>query len=195
MTNFKIVKNEERDGLELYFSEKPEMKVINFLKENHFRWHNVKKCWYNHNNNKTVECIKELQKGDLKANKEVKNTNFKYNVKVGDIFYISWGYEQTNLDFFKVVKLCGTQSVRIVEVGMKIKEQSGVSDMSRNVSYDIETAEPLEKGFFIKDQVNGDLFRIKSFNKDDFNYPEIWINGRYPAELYKGEELYESWYA
>ena len=27
-----------------------------------------------------------------------------HNIKVGDIFYNSWGYEQTNIDFYQVVK-------------------------------------------------------------------------------------------
>ncbi len=28
-----------------------------------------------------------------------------YNFKVGQIFYNSWGYEQTNVDFYQVVKV------------------------------------------------------------------------------------------
>ena len=27
-----------------------------------------------------------------------------HNIKVGDIFYNSWGYEQTNIDFYQVIK-------------------------------------------------------------------------------------------
>lgn len=33
---------------------------------------------------------------------EVKN---KYGVKVGDIFYASWGYDQTNVDYFQVIRV------------------------------------------------------------------------------------------
>lgn len=33
---------------------------------------------------------------------EVKN---KYGVKVGDIFYASWGYDQTNIDYYQVVRV------------------------------------------------------------------------------------------
>lgn len=28
----------------------------------------------------------------------------KHNIKIGDIFYNSWGYDQTNIDFYQVVK-------------------------------------------------------------------------------------------
>ena len=27
----------------------------------------------------------------------------KHNIKIGDIFYNSWGYDQTNIDFYQVV--------------------------------------------------------------------------------------------
>jgi hypothetical protein len=30
-------------------------------------------------------------------------TEPKHNIKIGDIFYNSWGYEQTNIDFYQVV--------------------------------------------------------------------------------------------
>jgi hypothetical protein len=36
---------------------------------------------------------------------------------VGDVLVASWGWEQTNIDYYKVVALVGTQSVEIVEVG------------------------------------------------------------------------------
>ena len=42
----KVVFNEEKNGEELYFEEKPEQNVIDTLKENHYRWHIQKKCWY-----------------------------------------------------------------------------------------------------------------------------------------------------
>jgi hypothetical protein len=44
--------------------------------------------------------------------------------KVGDILYSSWGYDQTNIEFFKVVKV-SEFSVWIQEVGSKIVEVTG----------------------------------------------------------------------
>jgi hypothetical protein len=44
--------------------------------------------------------------------------------KVGDILYSSWGYDQTNIEFFKVVKV-SEFSVWIQEVGSKIVEITG----------------------------------------------------------------------
>lgn len=38
-----IVKNNEFKGIELYFGEKPEKKIIEVLKGAKFRWHSMKK--------------------------------------------------------------------------------------------------------------------------------------------------------
>jgi hypothetical protein len=34
----------------------------------------------------------------------------KYGVEVGDYFYTSWGYDQTNVDFYKVVRVTATKA-------------------------------------------------------------------------------------
>lgn len=39
-----------------------------------------------------------------------------HGIKLGDIFVSSWGYEQTNVDFFEVVKVT-PKGVGIVEIG------------------------------------------------------------------------------
>lgn len=44
--------------------------------------------------------------------------------QVGDILYSSWGYEQTNIDFYKVVKV-SEFSVWIQQVNSKITEVTG----------------------------------------------------------------------
>ncbi len=50
---------------------------------------------FNYNTCQTF--IKKLS--DIKEYKEPQ-----HNIKVGDIFYHSWGYEQTNIDYYQVVK-------------------------------------------------------------------------------------------
>lgn len=56
-TNYKEVKNEEKNGIELYFEAIPTKAEREELKINGFRWHNVKKCWYR-KEKKTSEGIK-----------------------------------------------------------------------------------------------------------------------------------------
>ena len=48
----------------------------------------------------------------------------KVQPKVGDILYSSWGYDQTNIDFYKVVKV-SEFSVWIQELSKKIVEVTG----------------------------------------------------------------------
>lgn len=46
------------------------------------------------------------------------------NVQVGDVFAYSWGYDQTNVDFVKVVKVT-PKSVRIVPVSCVLMDSDG----------------------------------------------------------------------
>ena len=45
-----------------------------------------------------------------------------HGVKVGDIFYASWGYNQTNVNFYQVKRLVGRTMVEVQEIASKIKE-------------------------------------------------------------------------
>ena len=45
-------------------------------------------------------------------------------ISVGDIFVNSWGYDQTNIDFYKVIRLTGA-GVEIVPIGKKFVSQNG----------------------------------------------------------------------
>ena len=46
-------------------------------------------------------------------------------VKKGDIFYNSWGYDQTNIDFYQVVDITKTgKSVKLKEIEQKVKGDS-----------------------------------------------------------------------
>ena len=40
-------------------------------------------------------------------------------VNVGDIFYSSWGYEQTNISYYQIIKKAGKQSVVLRELDYK----------------------------------------------------------------------------
>lgn len=41
-------------------------------------------------------------------------------IKIGDIYYTSWGYDQTNLDFYKVLRRVGKASVEVIKIGSKL---------------------------------------------------------------------------
>jgi hypothetical protein len=65
-------------------------------------------------------------------------------VQVGDIFYESWGYDQTNIDFVRVIALSPTGKTAICKM-MSQKEVdvgSGYAPMSEHVIPDKEYGEP-----------------------------------------------------
>jgi hypothetical protein len=45
--------------------------------------------------------------GRKKRERNELHKNFEHSLKVGDILYSSWGYEQTNVDFYEVIKVKG----------------------------------------------------------------------------------------
>lgn len=49
--------------------------------------------------------------------KERAERNQPHDVKIGDIFKASWGYDQTNVDFYAVTKVTGTHTVQLEEIG------------------------------------------------------------------------------
>lgn len=43
----KIVNNYSQNGIELYFPDRPSEETLDLLRGQNWRWHRVKKCWYN----------------------------------------------------------------------------------------------------------------------------------------------------
>lgn len=163
--NCKIVVNEEKQGEELYFNEKPTAEIIATLKENYYKWHNGKKCWYR----------KLEYTGKTRETKQDKKNYL--GVKIGDIFSFSWGYEQTNANYFQVVGLKGTRQVIIREIAYKITETTGFE------SYKVA---PFKDGFlsssqFIKDNEIGAVKQVKGLqngtiyiNIESFGFCSLW---------------------
>lgn len=61
---------------------------------------------------------------ELKA--KAKAMQKEISVKVGDMFCYSWGYDQTNVDFYQVVELKGKQTIIVREIcGKQVEGSSG----------------------------------------------------------------------
>lgn len=50
----KVILNEDKNGIEIYFTGKPSEEVRNNLKSNGFRWSKYNKCWYAKQNEDTI---------------------------------------------------------------------------------------------------------------------------------------------
>lgn len=188
-----INENKELNGIEVSFDSKPDKTILSMLKSNGFRWHKTKHLWYAKKTAKREEVLDNINHGKIEPVKE-KN---KYGVQVGDVFKASWGYDQTNVNFFQVVKLVGKCSVRVVEVSPEIIKEVPTGSMSGDFTYKL-TRNPLppeENSIFIKDQVKGDLKRIRV--PFDGCPPSFYLRSYTDAHLCTGDTVtaYVSWYA
>ena len=140
----KVNLNKSLNGIELIFQEKPATEILTMLKENGFRWHRQKKLWYAKVTDERKAFVKELQKSNIeiisvannvseapKKAKAKKQPVNKYGAKVGDMFCDTWGYGQTNVDFYQVVDLKGSTTVVLKPVN---KNARMIGDMSYMVS-------------------------------------------------------------
>lgn len=168
-----IKENEEVKGLEIYFKEKPDYSVIKKLKSLGFRWHSKKLCWY-------------IKKALLENGKTVKREKENaLGVRVGDVFYSSWGYEQTNISFYVVTKLKGTQFVYLKKCALEktYEDYESYNGMARDVAFD-------PKKVSIIDDTEEILKKVKG-TKDQMY---IGVDNVETAYKYNGQKLYESWY-
>lgn len=119
-------------------------------------------------------------------------------MKVGDIFHMSWGWEQTNNTFYRVKALRGKTQAIIQEVCLKVKsaEDGGYSPMACDYKYDPTRYVVKERSVFIKDNEKGKIVKIQNERWGD---PDKRLTGfyidHYFCRPYKGEKVYESWYA
>lgn len=206
MTNYSIAVNPQFNSIEISFNEKPSEQIREALKALKFRWHGVKKCWYGYSTEAEARKAIEGKAAQDKASKPSKPAQKaekapivnKYGVQVGDIFRACWGYEQTNNDFFQVVELVGTSSVRVREVYPEITESKAVSWGSEDRVYKIsrDILPPADRSVFIKDQQHGDLKRLTSHAADGVSNPQFKLSSFADAWLVpEGSCIaYESWY-
>lgn len=200
--SYEIRHNNQFNSLEITFDGIPSQAIREGLKALKFRWHAVKKLWYGFAEEETIKSLLDGKSEDTaKATpttpkKKAEKVN-KYGVKVGDIFCSSWGYEQTNVDFYQVIALAGAESVRVVGVNPPIIKSDACSPMSAHYTYKItRDLLPDNNSWMIKDHVKGDLKRIKSYAADGVSNPLIDISSYEAAYLCQPGETkqYVSWY-
>lgn len=156
---------------------------------------------FNKNSGYTKESTKNDKKKESKPRPkaEPKPKANKFGVKVGDVFHMSWGYDQTNNDFFQVVELCGEQSVRVREVSLEFTSTAiGFMGEDRvfKIPQDGELAPHAVQSIWIKDQKRGDIKRLQSWSGDGTTNPYIRIENHHATKCEgKTIKCYESWYA
>jgi len=111
-----------------------------------------------------------------KIQRQQTKDEFRHTLKVGDILSYSWGYDQTNVDFYQVVKATD-KTVTIRMIAGKVKETGFMSG----------GATPA-KGKFIGPPI---VKRVTKGSQFEQNY----ISMKYGSlQLYDGRPKYTSWY-
>ena len=114
----------------------------------------------------------EKYKAERKAEQSKPHT-----LQVGAILYSSWGYDQTNVDFYKVKRLIGKTMVELIKVGSAHVEGSG---MSHGMADQVVAVPEAELGQAFKRKASaGNYVRIDS------------VCGASPWD---GAPKYRSWY-
>ena len=172
ITEYEIIPNEQYEGSnEVYFNSRPSAEVIQALKNLRMRWNPRKGCWYGFRDVETIEAaINGGTETEVPARPEKRQVpaqkKNKYGVKVGDIFSASWGYDQTNTDYFQVIALAGSESVRVREVIPTIVDRDAYAPNATTTVYKLERDKMLPfppTSVFIKDQERGDLKRLRKY--------------------------------
>lgn len=130
--------------------------------------------------NKFIE--EQKQKLEYKAERQAKKqapTVYALPFKIGDIIYNSWGYDQTNVDFYQVVR-CTKSSVFIRPIKAEYSDRSAGCDMAAYVT-------PL------KNEFTGEEIRKKIQWYDGNAYIKFEFGGC--SRWQEGQEIYCSWYA
>lgn len=148
-----VKENEEVKGIEVYFDTKPEYNIITELKNNKFRWHNVKKCWYikksmlNGSTKTTTKEVKEMKEFTKVTGEELKELAKKLWDSESMQDYIIDKY-----DFYK------TKDGLIIEL-----EKVNKITIDKTIWYDDETEAPEKtETFFINYNMSNEPSRSLS---------------------------------
>lgn len=119
---------------------------------------------------------KEIEKSSRLASRKITPEKLS-SLNIGDIFVSSWGYEQTNVDFYQIIEIK--------------KSQASIKKLSKSISEALGS-------------MSGYVTAIKDhFLNDEIINKRILFDGNNPyfkfdhttASRWDGREQYQSWYA
>lgn len=139
MTTYNL--NNQLNGVEIKFDSKPITEILEKLHASHWRWHKYKKIWYNKQTEENIKFAKEVSENNTNDNstenqnavtEEIVNA---HGVKVGDIFYTSFGYDMTLVNFYQVIKVM-PKSVSVREISSGIVDGDNFAGKCRPIKDD-----------------------------------------------------------
>lgn len=105
---------------------------------------------------------------------------YQHSFKVGDILYSSWGYDQTNIDFYEVVGVNSPKTVTLREIGSRTTDTETGNSMAAFCVPNPGHYAGVRSEPFKKTVCPGNQVKLSSF---EYAWP------------WDGKEKYSSWYA
>ncbi|MBE3118071.1 MAG: hypothetical protein IMZ50_04845 [Candidatus Atribacteria bacterium] len=112
-----------------------------------------------------------------KTARKQERAEYVHDYKPGDILYASWGYDQTNIDFYQVVAVPSSKSITVREIGGKWTDKETGNSMA---AYVLPVPDSFKGAAQTKRVAPGGSIKFASYK---------W------AYRFDGRELYSSWYA
>tara|TARA_R100001082_G_C4362952_1_gene160302 strand:- start:1605 stop:2186 length:582 start_codon:yes stop_codon:yes gene_type:complete len=98
------------------------------------------------------------RKAAYKAKQKAEKEKAVESIKVGDIFVGSWGYDQTNVEFYQVVEKKGV-TCKIQKIGQKVVEETQGCDYVRP-NPEVKCGKPVTKRINGSGGFTCDVFRL-----------------------------------
>ncbi|MBN1076019.1 hypothetical protein DVV91_16990 [Clostridium botulinum] len=174
-TQCKVVFNEDKNGIELYFTDKPSEEVRNNIKAKGFMWNSLKLCWFIKDTETTREYLQELgllNKDNKQENTEIKTEELKEIEEPKIIIDETLAKRcKENMSFSDYKEGSATQEYnrRVEEMAEKINSaKENVSEDESKIKLDYL----LQK--FKKDYANW----VNKHNSNGSNHVSVMISGR-----------------
>jgi hypothetical protein len=110
----------------------------------------------------------------MKADRAQKRREFVTTLKVGDVLEGSWGYDQTNYDFFEVTAVLGSQMVEVRELKQGSENTGWCRDKVWPLPGQYTDRPPARKrvapGEYVNSPVHGTLWRWSGTTKNATSY-------------------------
>lgn len=120
---YELIAKDERFGFEVYGTLSPKIVAICYSGKKtksdwHYRFQDEKRL-----HDQIEQSLSGLMEWESRKQARKAERSKPHDVKVGDIFRCSWGYDQTNIDYYEVTKVIGAM-VEVCEIG-QMSEETG----------------------------------------------------------------------
>ena len=137
--------------------------------------------------------------GRLRELRQQAKSQYQNPYKVGDILHHSWGYDQTNCDFYQVVEVKKASVVLKKIAGERVPGSEGfMCEMLMPVkdAFIEKGTHALSKGSYFITPENPTIKKRVSFYPKDDGTLKYYLSVPYGwCDLWDGKPAYDSWYA